>query len=190
MNEHEHASFFLLVQTQRKRLLRFLELNLHSSIRSRLCPEDILSEITAKCPRNIAEMLTWTPARFYGWLIRVARRKLCSAYREHLGASCRSVHRETSLEQFFGSSDSHPMLAGAAEDSAAVVIRAELAELVRASIEQLSKRDQQVLVLRYLQELSPQAVAEKLGISAENCRKREHRAGLKLRKLLLPIVCP
>jgi RNA polymerase sigma factor (sigma-70 family) len=180
----EKEAFYRRVQKYRERLLRFLKLNLHSAMRSRLCPEDILSEVTAKCPRNVGEMLKWPPARFCGWLKRVAQRKLCSAYRVHLGASCRSVHRETSLDAAFGSSDSHWKLATGGDDPAAAMLRAELAEQVRASIKRLSRRNRQVVVLRYLHELSPQEAAVQLGISADACRRREYRALLQLRLLL------
>ena len=185
----EYEAFFLRVQTFRRRLLRFLEKKMHSSMHGRLCPEDILSELTVKCPRNVGELLSWPQARFCGWLKRVAERKLCSAYREHLGACCRSVHRETSLDAVLASSNPNKRPASRSEDPAAAILRAELVEQLRASIERLPQRDRQVLVLRFLQELSPKEVARQLGVSAETYRKREYRARLQLEQLLLHYVC-
>lgn len=185
----DYEAFCRRVQTYRNRLLRLLDEHFHSAMRSRLDPEDIFSELTVKCPRNAREMLSWPPARFYGWLKRVAMRKLCTAYREHFGAQCRSLRREKCVDADHERGDHHSLLTTGTGDPVVAVLKTELCERVRALIELLSHRDRQVLVMRFFEELPANEVAQQLGLSAETYRKAEYRARLQMQLLILPYIC-
>src|SRR5262249_49855421 len=64
------------------------------------------------------------------------------------------------------------------------VRREELRERVRAALGALAEGDQEVLVLRYLEQLSAQEVGTVLGVSEEAAQKRALGALRKLRALL------
>jgi RNA polymerase sigma-70 factor (ECF subfamily) len=62
--------------------------------------------------------------------------------------------------------------------------RAETAALVRASIDQVPEPYRTVLILRDVEELTPDEVAEQLGLSKNVIKVRLHRARQMLRTLL------
>jgi RNA polymerase sigma-70 factor, ECF subfamily len=73
-----------------------------------------------------------------------------------------------------------------AEAADARIERAELSGLVRASIDMLPDTYRVVLLMRDIEELSTDEVAEMLGISANAVKIRLHRARQALRTLLDP----
>jgi RNA polymerase sigma-70 factor (ECF subfamily) len=185
----EYEAFYQRAQVYRDRLLRLLNRRMHSGLQSRLDAEDIVSELTVKCPPNVSELLSWPEHRFYGWLQRVALRRLSTEYRKYFGARRRSGRLEGSLAGLMGIDEGFSKLAVEETDPAAAIDRKELAESVRSSMALLSRRDREVLELRFFEDLSAQEVASQLGLSAETCRKREYRAKRHLRRLLLASAC-
>lgn len=185
----KHEAFYWRVERYRTRLLGFIRFRLRGALQSRLDAEDIVSELTVKCPPNVSELLSWPEHRFYGWLQRVALRRLSTEYRKYFGARRRSGRLEGSLAGLMGIDDGFSKLVVEETDPAAAIDRKELAESVRSSMALLSRRDREVLELRFFEDLSAQEVACQLGLSAETCRKREYRAKRHLRRLLLASAC-
>jgi RNA polymerase sigma-70 factor, ECF subfamily len=72
------------------------------------------------------------------------------------------------------------------EPADSAIERAELANQVRVAIEKLPETYRVVLLLRDIEELSPQEVAEMLGITTNAVKVRLHRARQALRTLLDP----
>jgi RNA polymerase sigma-70 factor, ECF subfamily len=72
------------------------------------------------------------------------------------------------------------------EPADAMIERAELRDQVRAAIDMLPDNYRVVLLLRDIEELSTEEVAEMLGISANAVKIRLHRARQALRALLDP----
>jgi RNA polymerase sigma-70 factor (ECF subfamily) len=72
------------------------------------------------------------------------------------------------------------------EPADAPAARAELQELVRARIEELPENHRIALVLRDIEGLGNQELAERLGVSANAAKIRVHRARQALRALLDP----
>lgn len=68
----------------------------------------------------------------------------------------------------------------------ALVLRDEVCQLVRASIDRLPESYRTVLLLRDIEELSTEETAQALGISAVAVKVRLHRARQALRTLLAP----
>jgi hypothetical protein len=63
-------------------------------------------------------------------------------------------------------------------------MREERCQRVRAILARMSAQDREILVLRYLNQLSIAEVAENLGISVGAVKSRHMRALLRLRSLL------
>lgn len=89
-----YEQFCNRVQTFRKKLLNCISRRIPKGLRRRLDPEDVVSEITFKCPRNVEELLQLPAKRFFAWLRRVATRRLTSQCRRHLDTQSRSGYRE------------------------------------------------------------------------------------------------
>jgi len=72
------------------------------------------------------------------------------------------------------------------ETAEALLQRAELREIVRAAIDRLPETYRTILLLRDIEELSPEETASALGISRNAVKVRLHRARQALRALLDP----
>ncbi|MGC8832725.1 MAG: RNA polymerase sigma factor [Armatimonadota bacterium] len=64
----------------------------------------------------------------------------------------------------------------------------ELSELVQAAVAELPQDYRTVLVLRDMQHLSYQEIAQATGLSIENVKSRLHRARIMLRRKLVPYI--
>src|SRR5262249_44966343 len=124
---------------------------------------------------------------FYPWLRQLAWDRLADAHRRHVRSRRRSVTRE----------DAGPLgLPGGSALRLADRLLAsgvcprqgarpeELRGRVRAALETLAAADREVLVLRYLEQLSAAEVGAVLGVSEAAAKKRALRALQKLRALL------
>ncbi len=65
-----------------------------------------------------------------------------------------------------------------------LLIREEMRQRVRQALERLKPQDREVLVLRYLEQLSPAEVAAVLGIKEGAVKTRQTRALVRLGELL------
>ena len=74
------------------------------------------------------------------------------------------------------------------ESTESILQREELRELVRASIDRLPESYREILLLRDIEELTPEETAETLGISKGVVKVRLHRARQALRTLLDPMM--
>src|SRR5262249_48883360 len=75
-------------------------------------------------------------------------------------------------------------LAGPGSTPSEQAVRQEMRERVREALGQMREQDREVLVLRYLEQLSPGAIAEILGVSEGAVKTRHTRALLRLQQLL------
>jgi RNA polymerase sigma-70 factor, ECF subfamily len=71
-------------------------------------------------------------------------------------------------------------------EGAQVVATVERADL-HAALQRLSDRDRQLLKLRYTEDLTQSAIAQRLGIPEGTVKVRLHRARNKLRKAYTPL---
>lgn len=71
------------------------------------------------------------------------------------------------------------------EEDAQVVALVELADL-REAVARLSDREREVLEMRYEDDLTQRAIAEKMGIPEGTVKVRLHRARKKLRRVVVP----
>jgi RNA polymerase sigma-70 factor (ECF subfamily) len=102
----------------------------------------------------------------------------------------RRRHPEEDLEPYLPrfAEDGHQVEPSVAwsEPADEALERVELANMVRAAIEQLPETYRVILLLRDIEELSPAEVAEMLGITTNAVKIRLHRARQALRTLLDP----
>lgn len=111
-----------------------------------------------------------TGSTFRAWLFRIAHNQLVNALRG------RGRRGTTSL-------DAVPEPAGG-DDPARVLDRADEARTVRRALAGLSEERRQVLVLRFVDELSAREIGEVLGRSPGAIRVLQHRALRDLERLL------
>jgi len=181
----DYEAFCFRAESFRGPLLQLINRNLVAAVRRRFDAEDVLQETLSQCPPNVAELLQLPDARFHGWLRTVVRRRLCDLQRWHLDSKRRDPRREVSEGSDKDTGNLLATLYAEQPGADELLEAAEKAERLKRGMKTLSEDDQRLLDLRYLEELPPQEVAARLGLSMETCRKRDYRARLMLIILLL-----
>lgn len=185
------ALFGAFVDGGRERLLRMVALRLDPRLRGRLDPADVVQDACAEAVARLPEWLAATddPMPLHLWLRFITGQKLAELHRRHLGAARRDAGREVSLDAAPMPDASAATLASTIAESgvlspSGVAVRAEVAEQLRAALEEMKPEDREVLVLRHFEQLRNGDVARLLGLSVAGASLRYLRAAKRLRELL------
>jgi RNA polymerase sigma-70 factor, ECF subfamily len=175
----------LLLSRHRERLLRMVAVRLDRRLAARIDPSDVVQEALADAARKLPEYLRHRPLPFYPWLRRLAWERLVKLHQRHIAAGKRSVTREACcpLPDESAVELARCVLARGPSPSDQVLL-GELRGRIRAALAQLSERDREVLVLRYLEQLSTADIAAVLGATTGSVKVRHLRALERLRGLL------
>ncbi len=177
----------LLLLRHQERLRKMVALRLDRRLAPRVDPSDVVQEALAEAARRLPDYLDGRPIPFYPWLRRLAWDRLLKLHRSHLGTGKRSVRREEPQSPALPDESVAQLadrLAGSGTSPSGRVVRDELRARVRAALEGLGERDREVLVLRYLEQLSTAEIAGVLEISEGAVKVRHLRALQRLRAVL------
>jgi RNA polymerase sigma-70 factor (ECF subfamily) len=173
-----------LLARHRPRLRQMVTVRLDRRLAARLDPSDIVQEALADAARGLDEYLRDRPVPFYPWLRRFAWERLVEANRRHLQARRRSVAREEGFALYLPDQSARALagrLLSSGTSPSRRLLRQELRDRVQAALDRLDPRDREVLVLRYLEQLSTAESAAALGISVGAVKMRHLRALQRLR---------
>jgi RNA polymerase sigma-70 factor (ECF subfamily) len=175
-----------LLQRHRRRLRKLIALRLDPRLAARIDPSDIVQEALAEADRRLDRYLAERPLPFYPWLRQIGLDRLADQRRRHVGAARRSIRREAEHAGLPDASAAElaDRLLDQGESPSAGLLREELQARVRAALAALPELDREVLVLRYLEQLSAREVGAVLGVSEAAAKKRALRALQRLRALL------
>jgi RNA polymerase sigma-70 factor (ECF subfamily) len=174
-----------LLERHRPRLNRMVAVRLDRRVAARVDPSDVVQETLAVAARGLDDYLRERPLPFFPWLRRLAWLRVTDAHRRHLHAGRRTVAREESA----GLPDESVLelaerLAAPGNGPSAALSRRERATRVRAALDRLPERDREILVLRYLEDLTTAETAAVLECSEGATKVRLLRALRRLRDLL------
>jgi RNA polymerase sigma-70 factor (ECF subfamily) len=176
-----------LLERHRPKLRRMVGIRLDRRLAARVDPSDVVQESLIEAAARLDEYVRDRPLPFYPWLRRIATDRLADTYRTHMHAGRRSVERE---EPHGLPGESLVALAerllSPTGGPSARLRRQERRDRVRAALEALPDRDRDVLVLRYLEDLSTADAAAILGIGEGAVKMRLLRALQRLRDKLDP----
>jgi RNA polymerase sigma-70 factor (ECF subfamily) len=176
-----------LLVRHRNRLRQMVRVRLDRRLAARVDPSDVVQEALADAAAKLSDYLRHRPLPFYPWLRRLAWERLIQLHRRHIRARRRSVTREElgapALPDESAAALAHKLVHCASSPSQHL-IKQELHQRVRAALAQLEERDREVLVLRYLEELSVREIAATLGIGEGAVKMRHLRAVDRLRDVL------
>lgn len=176
-----------LLERHRGRLRQMVALRMDRRMVARVDPSDVVQEALADAAQGLSDYLRDRPLPFYPWLRQLAWERLLQLHRRHLRAQRRSVAREQ-ISIFDIADGSEEALAESLVNSgsspSARLLAAELRERVRAALEALEPKDREVLVLRYLEQLSTKEIAAVLGLGEAAVKTRHRRALERLRSRL------
>ena len=164
-----------LLARHRDRLVRAVARRLDRRLAARVDPSDVVQEALADADRKLPAYLRRRPLPFYPWLRRLALERLLHLHRRHVRARKRSVTREVTAAAPDGPAGPGP---------ASALVRAELADRVRAALDRLAPADRAVLALRHFEQLSVRDAAARLGVSEGAVKVRHLRALRRFRDLL------
>jgi RNA polymerase sigma-70 factor (ECF subfamily) len=168
-----------LLTRHRARLRRMVASRLDRRLAARVDPSDVVQEALAEAANRLSDYLRTRPLPFYPWLRRLAWEHLLRLQQHHL-ARKRSVLREEfqacalsdqSVQELVG------RLAAPTSTPSNRLIREELHSRVREALAQLADTDREVLLMRYVEQLSVSDIAAVLGIN-EGAVKMRHRRAL------------
>ncbi len=170
----------LLLESYRNYLKKLIDLRMDNELRVRVDPSDVVQEAQLVASQRIDDFLRRRPGSFRVWLRSTALERMVDLHRRHL-AEKRSVRREVPRA---GASSLATAQHPRAERPSQIAHRRELATEVRQVITGLGRKDQEILMLRHVEELTNAEAAEVLAIAPATARKRLGRALLRLAKLL------
>lgn len=169
-----------LLAAQRDYLRRMLEARMEPALRQRVDPSDIIQETLMEANRRLDDYLQRRPTTFRLWIRRKALEQLVNARRHHR-ARKRLIEREGPLT---AASSLAIARAFCSERASAALERRERAAQVQSAVLQLSEDDQEILVLRNVEQLSNAEASQLLEIDPKTASKRYGRAVLKLGEVL------
>jgi RNA polymerase sigma-70 factor (ECF subfamily) len=177
-----------LLARHRGRLRQMVAVHIDKRLAARFDPSDVVQDALLEAARELPEYLRQRPVPFYPWLRQLAWERLVDLHRRHIQAQKRSVQREE--PQAFRLPDESALeladrLVARGGSPVAQVLRQEQRDGVRLALKRLGERDQQILVLRHLEQLSIAEIAAVLNIREGAVKTRLLRALLRFRNLLV-----
>lgn len=176
-----------LLDQHRQRLRQMVAVRLDPRLAARVDPSDVVQESLMAATQQLKQYLQQRPLPFYPWLRGIAWNRLVRLHARHVQAQRRSIHREQPPSMAL--SDASVMelaerLVARNSSPSEHFRRQEIRRRVRQALDQLSERDREVLVMRYLERLNVREVAAILELSEGAVRMRQLRALERLRDLL------
>jgi RNA polymerase sigma-70 factor (ECF subfamily) len=168
-----------LLMRHRDRLRRMVAVHLDRRITARIDPSDVVQEALMDAAQKLSHYLEERPLPFYPWLRRLAWDHLVRLHQHHLATQKRSALREE--KQAFGLPDESVLelaqrLVSPGSSPSRHLLREELRDRMRAALNQLVEGDREVLILRYLEQLSMSEIAAVLDLQEGAVKMRHTRA--------------
>jgi RNA polymerase sigma-70 factor (ECF subfamily) len=176
-----------LLEQHRARLRRMVACRMDPRLAARVDPSDVVQDTLVEADRRLDDYLRQQPLPFYPWLRQLAWDRLIEQHRRHLRAERRSVLREQAEPFDLGDQSALELadrLLDSGQSPSAAAQREELRLRMRAVLDGLLGPDREVLMLRYLEQMSAAEVAAVLGIGEAAAKKRFLRALHRLRQSL------
>jgi RNA polymerase sigma-70 factor (ECF subfamily) len=177
-----------LFESQRGRLERLLEFRMHSRLRTRVSPSDVIQETFLDASRRLKEFAENPEVPFYVWLRFLACQRLAQLHRHHLSRQLRSAQREISLDEAgnlsWTSSGLANQIAGTLTSPSMAAQKVELQTQLLEVLDRLDEMDREILVLRHFEHLTNSECANILQISPTAASNRYIRALERLRAAL------
>jgi RNA polymerase sigma-70 factor (ECF subfamily) len=175
-----------LLARHRGRLAKMVHARMDSRVRTRVDPSDVVQETLIAASQKMHAYLADRPLPFYPWLRQIAWEKLVHLHERHLAAR-RSVTREHRAQA--GLSDQSAVhlaeqLVGMKSSPSVAAVRRELRERVQQALADLSADDRELLVQRYVEQMSSKEIGAVLAISEAAVNMRHMRALERMRRLL------
>jgi len=182
----EDAARQELLARYRGRLRQMIGVRLDRRLLARLDPSDVVQEVLMEANGKLDGYLRDQPIPFYPWLRQIAWQRLVKIHQHHHARKRRVTQERPAALELPDESvgDLAERLATSGTSPSRHALREELRLRVRGALGRLGERDREVLVLRYLEQMSLGEIAAVLGTSEGAVKSRHARALLRLQALL------
>jgi RNA polymerase sigma-70 factor (ECF subfamily) len=174
-----------LFDRYRDRLLRMIALRMDPRIVGKVDGEDVLQDAFVAGVRRIQGYLERPSVPPFVWVRQITTQVLIDTHRRYLKAQKRDARQEVAIDHGQPSGANSAFLAtelaGSLTSPSECAVREETIFALRDALERLAEIDREVLVLRHLEDLTNNEVAEVLGIDKYAASKRYLRALTRLR---------
>jgi len=172
-----------LLERYRDYLRRMVAVRLDRRLAPRVDASDVVQETLALASRRMDDYLRDQPVPFLGWLRQLAAESIKDTHRRHIFSQRRSVDRETHDAELPDESAVQLGQRLMARDTSPSnrMIRQERRDQVKTALAEMSPRDREILVMRYLEHLDGAGIAEALGITEGAVKVRLLRALQRMR---------
>lgn len=176
-----------LLRRHRRRLRQMVALRLDSRLKTRIDPSDVVQDALLEASRRLPDYLRDRPLPYYPWLRQIAWQRLYDLHVLHVETQERSVTREAHLQMEL--SDESLMhlakrLVFSGSGPTTHVLRDELRWRVQLALDKLHAFDRELLILRYLEQLSSKEIGAILGATEAAVNMRHLRALKRMQKVL------
>jgi RNA polymerase sigma-70 factor (ECF subfamily) len=162
------------------------QIDLHLSVRT--SPSDVVQETFLRAAHQFQTFRGDSEGELLAWLRRILARSIVNAYAHHIGSKKRDARRDRALRLTTADFDEssrhvHSALAASGTSPSAAAIEQEYSAQVADRLAQLPPQSREVIILRNLEGLSFEEVAQRMGKTSAAVRQLWTRA---IRRLKLP----
>jgi RNA polymerase sigma-70 factor (ECF subfamily) len=162
------------------------QIDLHLSVRA--SPSDIVQETFLRAARQFQSFRGDSEGELLAWLRRILARSVVNAYAHHVRSMKRDIRRDRPIRLSFATFDESSRridsaLAASGTSPSAAAIEHEYSAQVADRLAQLPKHYREVIILRNLEGLPFDTIAQRMGKTSVAVRQLWTRA---IRRLKLP----
>ncbi len=169
----------------RQRLRTMLATRMDPRLTARFDPSDVVQETLITASRRLDSYVASRPVAVYPWLRQIAQQRLIDLHRRHATTDARSVLREN--VDFSSSGSLNRLcekLVSQEADPRDAALKAEQISSVRDALAQLSREDQDLLMMRHLERMKTPEIARVLDVTLVAAKSRLRRALERLHREL------
>jgi RNA polymerase sigma-70 factor, ECF subfamily len=182
----EESARNALLDIYRNDLRRMVEARLDRRIGVRVDASDVVQDALLDAWRRMDDYLEDRPLPFLAWLRQITNERIIDTHRRHVTSQRRGIKRELAAAQV--TNESAVLLANRlfANDTSPSnhLARKEFHIRLREAIISLPSKDRDILLMRHIDQLGTDEIAEALGITQGAVKARLLRALLRLRGVL------
>ena len=179
----------VLLMHHRDRLKKMVRCRMDARLATRVSPSDVVQDTMLTAAKDLANFAKNRPMPFYPWLRRLAWNRLMDLQRRHLYRQKRAVGREEPVAPMTDQSlyELAKRLVAIGPSPSRAAQTKETRERLREALEALEPTQREVLLLKYVEDMTLAEAAAVLEISVDAAKMRHLRAVQRLRTLLVDL---
>ena len=189
LRNQDQAALAELFEINRDRLSRMVSIRMDRRLKGRVDATDVLQEAYLILRQKIDNFADYPDMSPYVWMRLTVSDRLIALHRKHIQAGKRDARREVSISQKASPDDSSAEIVDTLADTVSSiggkVARAEVAKMIKATLECMEDKDREIILMRIFEGMSNTEAAQALGLTANGASSRFSRAMDRLQKDVL-----